>query len=70
MGISESEALEIARKAAELALAGRPVPSTVTRKQAAEMLGVSERTIQRMNPDYAAGNKIPYSWVAARLASR
>lgn len=68
--ISEKEALDIARRAAELALSGRPVPSTVTLGQAAELLDVSERTIRRMSPPRAAGNKIPYSWVAERLASR
>lgn len=48
MGISESEALEIARKAAELALASRPVPSCVTLTDAAEILGVSRPTARRM----------------------
>jgi hypothetical protein len=51
-------------------LADRPIPSTVTLKQAAEMLDVSERTIRRMNPPKVAGNMIAYSWVAARLSSK
>ena len=46
--ISEKEALEIARRAAELALAARPVPSCVTVTDAAEILGVSRRTARRM----------------------
>lgn len=46
--ISEKEALEIARKAAELALAARPAPSCVTLTDAAEVLGVSRRTARRM----------------------
>lgn len=70
MSISEKEALEIARRAAELVLSGRPVPSTVSMRQGAEMLGVSERTIRRMCPPRAAGNQIPYSWVLERLSSR
>ena len=48
MGISESEALEIARRAAELALAARPVPSCVTLTDAAEIMGVSRPTARRM----------------------
>lgn len=48
MGISESEALEIARRAAELALASRPAPSCVTLGQAAEILEVSRPTARRM----------------------
>lgn len=51
-------------------LAGRPVPSTVSIAQAAEMLDVSTRTILRMNPPKAAGNKVPYSWVLKRLESK
>jgi excisionase family DNA binding protein len=46
--ISEAEALEIARRAAELALACRPVPSNLTLSQAAEVMGVSRPTARRM----------------------
>lgn len=46
--ISEKEALEIARRAAELALASRPVPSCVTLSDAAEVLCVSRATARRM----------------------
>lgn len=48
MGISEAEALAIARRAAELALAGRPAPSMVTLGQAAEILSVSRPTARKM----------------------
>lgn len=46
--ISESEAMAIARRAAEEVLARRPVPSCVTLGQAAEMLEVSRPTARRM----------------------
>lgn len=46
--ISESEALAIAIRAAEIALAARPVPSCVTLTDAAEMLSVSRPTARRM----------------------
>lgn len=48
MTISESEALAIAIRAAEIALAARPAPSTITLGQAAEVLGVSRPTARRM----------------------
>jgi hypothetical protein len=48
VSISESEALEIARRAAELALAARPVPSCVTLTDAAQILDVSRPTARRM----------------------
>ena len=46
--ISEKEALEIARRAAKMALAERPVPAYVTLTDAAEVLGVSRPTARRM----------------------
>jgi hypothetical protein len=61
---------EAVESAVRRVLADRPIPSTVTLKQAAEMLDVSERTIRRMNPPKVAGNMIAYSWVAARLSSK
>lgn len=48
MAITESEALAIAVRAAELALAARPAPSTLTLGQAAEVLSVSRPTARRM----------------------
>lgn len=48
MSITEAEALEIARRAAELALAARPAPSCVTLTDAAEMLGVSRPSARKM----------------------
>ena len=48
MSISESEALAIAQRAAEHALAARPVPSCVTLTDEAEILAVSRPTARRM----------------------
>lgn len=48
MTISESEALAIAIRAAEIALAARPAPSCVTLTDAAEILCVSRPTARRM----------------------
>lgn len=46
--ITESEALWIAIRAAEIALAARPAPSCVTLTDAAEILSVSRPTARRM----------------------
>lgn len=68
MTTQEAEAL--IERTVERVLAKRPMPVTVTTDMAAELLGVSRRTIERMKPPRAAGSRIPYAWVLERLASR
>lgn len=46
--ITEAEVLAIAVRAAEIALAARPAPSTVNLGQAAEVLNVSRPTARRV----------------------
>jgi len=46
--LTEQEARRVAIAAAEEVLARRPVPSTVTLSDAAEMLGVSRQTARKM----------------------
>ncbi len=58
---------EVIRQTVAETLARRPTPTTVSLSQAAEMLEVSTRTIQRMNPPRSAGGRIPYSWVSKQL---
>lgn len=68
--MSEAEISRIVDAALKRLAASRPVPSTVTAQQAAEMLDVSVRTIHRMEPPRIAGGKIPYSWVLKQLEAR
>lgn len=68
--LTETEALELIRKALALHDAARPVPSHVSVADAAEMLGVHRRTIERMKPPRNGVGKIPYSWVLEALAAR
>lgn len=63
---TEQEARKLAVTAAMAAMAGRPVPSLVTIGQAAEMLGVSIRTVTRRMPPRGIGGRIPYEWVLAQ----
>lgn len=70
MAISEAEALEIARRAVEMTMAGRPVPTAVTLKQAAEMLGVHVNTARKLGLPRNAAGLIPYEAVLAARASR
>jgi hypothetical protein len=61
---SEAEVSKIAIEAAEAALARfavyHPLPSCVTATEAAEMLGVSTKTITRMKLPRNDAGKIPY----------
>lgn len=68
--LTETEALELIRKALVLHDAERPVPSHVSVADAAEMLDVSTRTITRMKPPRNRAGKIPYRWVLEALAAR
>ncbi len=68
--LSETELAALIERAVACALAQRPVASTLTLEQAGEILGVSSRTVRRMQPPFVAANRIPYSWVAERLSSR
>lgn len=68
--LTKEEARELIREAVREALAERPLPSSVSVKQAAEILDVSTRTIVRMRPPRNGVGQIPYSWVAEALAAR
>lgn len=57
---SATEAKALAIEAAQVALAQRPVPTHVSVKQAAEMLGLSCRTIARLKLPRNAAGRIPY----------
>lgn len=67
---TEPEVTAIAIKAAEIALAQRPTPSHVSVKQAAEILGVSSRTIARLKLPRNAMGRIPYEDVIAARSAR
>jgi hypothetical protein len=67
---SEMEARQIAVAAAEEVLARRPVPSSVTAAQAAELLDVSVRTVMRLKLPRNRAGKIPYEAVMAARSSR
>ena len=68
--LSEGELTALLERAVARALAQRPTASTVTLEQAGEILGVSSRTVRRMQPPFLAANRIPYSWLLERLSSR
>jgi hypothetical protein len=58
-------------RAVEKVLAGRPVPTAVTLKQAAEMLGISRNTAGKLKLPRNRAGLIPYEDVlAARAASK
>ncbi len=67
---TEPQLIAIAAMAAEMALARRPAPSSVTLKGAAEIMGVSVRTVARMNLPRNQSNRIPYSAVVDAMAAR
>lgn len=67
--ITKEEARQLIRQAVREVLAERPVPACVSVAEAARMLGLSTRTVTRMNPPRVAG-KVPYSWIVETLASR
>jgi len=68
--LTETEVLDLIRKALALHDAERPVPSAVSMAEAAEMLGVSTRTVARMKLPRNKAGKIPYRVVLEALASR
>lgn len=70
MSLTREEALNLVQQALALHDARRPTPSAVTVQQAAEMLGVTTRTISRMKPPKHGAGKIPYVWVLEQLAVR
>jgi hypothetical protein len=66
---SEHEVIKIAEDAAERAIAKFSSQLTVSFDDAAKKLGVSIRTIQRLNPR-RVGDRIPYSWVLEQAGIR
>lgn len=68
--LTEEEALNLIRTALAMHDAARPVPSCVTVVEAARMLGVSTRTVTRMNLPRNAVGKIPYEAVLAARSAR
>lgn len=69
--LTEHDMRRVAIAAAEEILARRPVPSSVTLKQAAEMLGISPNTARKLKLPRNAAGLIPYeSVLEARAASR
>jgi hypothetical protein len=63
--LTAQEARRVAIAAAEEVLARRPVPSAVTLKQAAEMLGISANTARKIGLPRNAAGLIPYEAVLA-----
>jgi hypothetical protein len=63
--LTEQEALRVGIRAAEEVLARRPVPTAVTLKQAAEMLGISPNTARKLNMRRNLSGLIPYEAVLA-----
>lgn len=70
MVVTEQDLRRVAVAAAEEVLARRPVPSAVTLKQAAEMLGVSPNTARKLHLPRNAAGLIPYEAVLAARDSR
>lgn len=69
--MNSTEARQIAIAAAEEVLARRPVPTAVTLKQAAQMLGISRNTAAKLNFPRNRTGLIPYEAVLeARAASK
>jgi hypothetical protein len=68
--LTEQEALELICKALAIHDAKRPVPSCVSVTEAAKMIGVSRRTLVRMNLPRNEAGKIPYEAVVAARAAR
>lgn len=68
---TDQELRRVAVAAAEEVLARRPVPNSVTLKQAAEMLGVCRNTAAKLNLPRNGAGLIPYEAVLeARDASK
>jgi len=68
--LTEQEARRVAVAAVEEVLARRPVPSCVTLKQAAEMLGISPNTARKLKLPRNGAGLIPYEAVLAVRDSR
>jgi len=69
--MTSQEIRKVAIAAAEEVLARRPVPSAVTLKQAAEILGISPNTARKLNLPRNSAGLIPYEAVLeARDASK
>lgn len=68
--LTETEALDLIKKALALHDASRPIPTAVTFSDAAQMLGISTRTLTRMKPPRNKANLIPYSWVIEASAAK
>lgn len=68
--LTETEALDLIRKALRIHDAERPVPTAVSPDEAAEMLGVSTRTIRRMKLPRNEVGKIPYRAIVEALAAK
>jgi hypothetical protein len=68
--LTEQEAMALICKALAIHDAQRPVPSCVSVTEAAKMLGVSRRTLVRLNLPRNDAGKIPYESVLAARAAR
>lgn len=68
--MTASEARQVAIAAVEEVFARRPVPSAVTLKQAAEMLGISRNTATKLNLPRNKSGLIPYEAVLAARDAR
>lgn len=68
--LTAQEARRVAVAAAEEVLARRPVPTAVTLKQAAEMLGISTNTARKIGLPRNVAGLIPYEAVLAARDSR
>lgn len=68
--MSNDDLRRVAVAAAEEVLARRPVPTSVTLKQAAEMLGISPNTARKLNLPRNKSGLIPYESVLAARDSR
>lgn len=68
--LTEHDMRRMAIAAVEEVLARRPMPTAVTLKQAAEMLGISPNTARKLNLPRNAAGLIPYEAVLAARDSR
>lgn len=68
--MTASEARQVAIAAVEEVLARRPVPTSVTLKQAAEMLDISPNTARKLKLPRNSAGLIPYEAVLAARDSR
>jgi hypothetical protein len=70
MVLTEHDIRRVAIAAAEEVLARRPVPTSVTLKQAAEMLCISRNTAHKLKLPRSESGLIPYEAVLAARDSR